>query len=63
MDTPVVNNNLGQSKYGGAYRCTRHYDPTTDHTIGAEAKALANYYQCLKDMDGKMEFANVGAGI
>jgi hypothetical protein len=33
-------------------------------TIGAEAIALANnYYQCLKDMDGKMKFANVGAGI
>jgi hypothetical protein len=25
--------------------------------------ALANYYQCLKDMDGKMEFTNIGAGI
>jgi hypothetical protein len=24
---------------------------------------LANYYQCLKETDGEMEFANVGAGI
>jgi hypothetical protein len=62
-DTPVVNNNLGQSKYGHAYRCTTHYDPMTGPTIGAEATALANYYQCLKDTDGKMKFANVGAGI
>jgi hypothetical protein len=23
----------------------------------------ANYYQCFKDTDGKMEFANVGASI
>jgi hypothetical protein len=59
----VVNNNLGQSKYGCMYRCTLHYDPTAGHTIGAEATALANYYQCLEDTDGKMEFANVGAGI
>jgi hypothetical protein len=34
-DTPVVNNNLGQSKYGCTYRCTLHYDPTKSHTIGA----------------------------
>jgi hypothetical protein len=61
-DTPVVNNNLGQSKYGHTYRRTTHYDPMTGRTIGAEATALANYYQCLKDTDGKMEFANVGAG-
>jgi hypothetical protein len=47
MDTPVVSNNLGQSKYG------RMYKPTT----------LAVYYQCLKDMDGEMEFTNVGANI
>jgi hypothetical protein len=41
-----------------------HYDPMTVHTIGAEATALANYYQCLfEDTDGEMEFANVGAGI
>ncbi len=25
--------------------------------------ALASYYQCLKDMDGEMEFANVGVSI
>jgi hypothetical protein len=25
--------------------------------------ALANYYQCLKDTDGEMKFANIGAGI
>jgi hypothetical protein len=54
-DTPVVNNNLGQSKYGCVYRRTTHYDPTTGHTIGAEATALAKYYQCLD--------ANVEAGI
>jgi hypothetical protein len=62
-DTPVVNNNLGQSKYGCTYRRTMHYDPVTGRTIGAEATALANYYQCLEDMDGKIEFTNVGAGI
>jgi hypothetical protein len=62
-DTPVVNNNLGQSKYGRTYRCTMHYDPMTGRRIGAEATALANYYQCLEDTDGKMEFANIGAGI
>jgi hypothetical protein len=62
-DTPMVKNNLGQSKYGRTYRRTMHYDPTTGRTIGAEATALANYYQCLEDTDGKMEFANVGAGI
>jgi hypothetical protein len=39
-----------------------HYDPTTGRTIGAEATGLANY-QCLEDMDGKMEFVNIGAGI
>jgi hypothetical protein len=60
---PVVNNNLGQSKYGCMYRRKMHYDPATGHTIGAEATALANYYQCLEDTDGKMEFTNVGAGI
>jgi hypothetical protein len=62
-DTPVVNNNLGQSKYGCMYRHTLHYDPMTGCTIGTEATVLANYYQCLKDTDGKREFANVGAGI
>jgi hypothetical protein len=62
-DTPVVINNLGQSKYGRMYRHTMHYDPATGCTIGAEVTALANYYQCLEDMDGKMEFANVGAGM
>jgi hypothetical protein len=62
-DTPVVNNNPGQSKYGCMYRCTTHHDPTTGRTIGAEATALANYFQCLKDTNGEMEFANVGAGI
>jgi hypothetical protein len=40
-----------------------HFDPTTGCTIGAEATALVNYYHCLKDSDGKMDFANVGAGI
>jgi hypothetical protein len=62
-DTTLVNNNLGQSKYGCTYRCTTHYDPVTGSTNGAEATALANYYQCLKDTDGEMEFSNVGAGI
>ncbi len=62
-DTPVVNNNLEQSKYGQTYKRTMHYDPTTGCTIGAEATALANYYLCFKDTDGKMELANVGAGI
>ncbi len=62
-DTPVVNNNLGQSKYGCTYRHTMHYDPTTGRRIGAEATALANYYLCLKDTDGKMEFTNIGASI
>jgi hypothetical protein len=31
--------------------------------IVSEATAQANYYQCLQDTDGKMEFTNVGAGI
>jgi hypothetical protein len=62
-DTTLVNNNPGQPRYGCTYRHTTHYDPTTGHTIGAEATALANYYKCLKDTDGKVEFANVGAGI
>jgi hypothetical protein len=62
-DTPVVNNNLGQFKYGRTYRCTTHYDPVTGRTIGAEVTVLANYYQCLKDTDDEMEFANIGAGI
>jgi hypothetical protein len=58
-NTPVVNSNPGQSKYGCAYRHTTHYDPTTGPNVGAEATALANYYQCLKDTDGKMKFVNV----
>ncbi len=62
-DITLVNINLGQSNYGRTYRCTMHYDPTTGCTIDAEATALANYYQYLKDTGGKMEFANVGAGI
>jgi hypothetical protein len=62
-DTTLVNNNLGQYKYGHTYRRTLHYDPTTGRTIGAEASVLANYYQCLRDTDGKMEFTNVGASI
>jgi hypothetical protein len=45
------------------YRRTTHYDPTTGCTIGSEATALDNYYQCLKDTDGKMKFVNVGASI
>jgi hypothetical protein len=59
-DFPVVNNNLGQSKYGCRYRCTMHYDPVTGHTIGAEVTALVNYYQCIEDTDGKMEFPTLG---
>ncbi len=47
-DTPAVNNNPGQSKYGHTYRRTMHYDPMTGCTISAEATALANCYQCLK---------------
>jgi hypothetical protein len=47
-DTPMVNNNQGQSKYGCMYRRTTHYDPMTGHTIGTEATALANYYQCCE---------------
>jgi hypothetical protein len=62
-DIPMVNSNPGQSNYGCAYRHTIYYDPATGHTIGAEATALANCYQCLKDTDGKIEFANVGTGI
>jgi hypothetical protein len=62
-DTPMVNSNPGQSKYGWTYRRTMHYDPATCHTIGAEATAIANYYQCLEDTDCKTKFVNVGAGI
>ncbi len=62
-DNPVVINNLGQSKYGRMYRRATYHDPTAGCMIGAEATALANYYQCLKDTDGEMEFANVGASI
>jgi hypothetical protein len=39
------------------------YDPVMGRTIGAKATALANYYQCHKETEGKMEFANVGVGI
>jgi hypothetical protein len=62
-DTPMVNGNQGQSKYGCTYRHTMHYDPMTGCTIGTEATALANYYQFLEDTEGEMEFANVGAGL
>ncbi len=62
-DTTLVNNNLGQSKYGRTYRRTLHYGPMTGRTIGAEATVLANYYQCHEDTDGEMEFANIVAGI
>jgi hypothetical protein len=62
-DTPMVNINPGPSKYGGAYRHKMHYVPTTGRTIGTEATAIANHYQCLEDTDGEMEFSNVGAGI
>ncbi len=61
--TPTINCIPGQSKYGCTYRRTMHYDPTTGRTIGAEATALANYYQCLKKTDDNIEFSNVGAGI
>jgi hypothetical protein len=40
-----------------------HFDPTTGSTIGAEATALATYYQCLKGTYCKMEFASIGAKI
>jgi hypothetical protein len=63
LDTPSVNSNHGWSKYGRTYRCTTHYDPTTGHTIGAEATALANYFQCLEEADDDIEFANLGAGM
>ncbi len=63
LDTPMVNGDPQQSKYGCTYRRTTHYDPTAGHTIGTEVTVLTNYYQCLEDTDGKMEFANVGAGI
>ncbi len=61
--TLMVNSNPAKSKYGCMYRCTIQYDPVTGCTIGTEAIALANYHQCLEETDGKMEFANVGAGI
>ncbi len=44
-DTPAVNSNPGWCKYNCTYRGTMQYNPTTGHTIGAEATALANYYQ------------------
>ncbi len=62
-DTPMVNSNPGQSKYGHTYRCISHYDPMAESTIGAKATALANYYQCLKDTYGEMEFTNVEVSI
>jgi hypothetical protein len=62
-DTPTVKSDPGRSKYGCTYRCTMHYDPTTGRTIGAEATALANYYQCLEEADDNIECTNVGAGI
>jgi hypothetical protein len=61
-DTPMFNSNPGLSKYRRTYRRITHYDCMTGQTIGAEATALANYYQCLKEVDDNMEFANVGAG-
>jgi hypothetical protein len=63
LNTHMVNNNQGQSKNGCTYRHTKQYDPTTGCTIGTEVTVLANYYQCLEDTGGKMELANVGAGI
>ncbi len=62
-DTPTFNSNPGRSKYRHTYRCTMHDDPTTGHTIGAKATALANHYQCLEEADEKMEFSNIGAGL
>jgi hypothetical protein len=62
-DTPMVNSNPGRSKFGCMYRLTMQYDHMAGHTIGPEATILANYYQCLEEMDGKMEFVNIGAGI
>jgi hypothetical protein len=42
LDTTMVNNNQGQSKYGRAYRHTTHYDdPMAGCTIGTEATVLA----------------------
>jgi hypothetical protein len=60
-DTPTINSNPGRSKYGCTYRRTMHYDPKAGCTIGAEATALANYYQCLEEVDDNMVFSNVGA--
>ena len=37
--------------------------PYDSCTIGAQATALANYYQCLEEMDGKMECYYVEAGM
>jgi hypothetical protein len=59
----MANSSPGWSKYGRKYKHTINYDPTIGRTIGADAMALVNCYQCLKDMDGKMEFANMGTGI
>jgi hypothetical protein len=56
LNTPMVNNNQGQSKYGCTYRRTMHYDPTTGCTIGTEATVLANNYQCLEDTDARWNF-------
>jgi hypothetical protein len=62
-DTPMINSNPQWSKYGHTDRSTTHYDPKTGCTIGAEATTLANYDQCLEEMDDEMEFTNVGVGI
>jgi hypothetical protein len=61
--SPHGKSNPGQSKYRCTNKRTMHYDHATGHTIGAEATALAHYYQYLKEADDNMEFANVGAGI
>jgi hypothetical protein len=62
-DTPTVNSNPEWSKNECTYKRTMHYDPMTGNTIGAEATALINYNQFLKGTDGKIKFANMGAGI
>jgi hypothetical protein len=49
-DTPVVNNNLGQSKYGCTYRRTMHYDPTPGRTIGVEARQLPTITNASKTL-------------
>jgi hypothetical protein len=42
------------------HNALRPYDRLYDWYRSGSA---SHYYQCLKDTDGKMEFANVGAGI